>query len=158
MPATGASGGAESGPARLTARLVASLIDAALIVASAVPGLALVGIAALLAAVRTHETQRIAIALGTFGLLAAYAGLLSTAVLHVILLARRGSTPGKRRMGLLVIAGDARTPGTARATAREVLRLLCVALIVPALWPAVDRDRRALYDRMLGLKLVKRAS
>ncbi len=63
-------------------------------------------------------------------------------VLAVLTVGTVGSTPGKRLLGLRVIAEDGRRLGFGRVVVRTAL--LCVAL--PALiW---DRDGRGLHDRL----------
>ncbi|MFJ4683207.1 RDD family protein [Streptomyces sp. NPDC091377] len=63
-------------------------------------------------------------------------------VLGVLTVATIGSTPGKRLLGLRVIALDTKTVQPGRA----VLRTLLLCLAIPALvW---DRDGRGLHDRV----------
>lgn len=62
--------------------------------------------------------------------------------LSVLTVATVGFTPGKRLLGLRVVAED----GGRLGPGRVVLRTLLLALVVPALvW---DRDGRGLHDRL----------
>ncbi|OKK19291.1 hypothetical protein AMK16_14230 [Streptomyces sp. CB00455] len=62
--------------------------------------------------------------------------------LSILTVGTVGFTPGKRIVGLRVIAED----GGRLGTARVVLRTVLLALVVPALiW---DRDGRGLHDRL----------
>ncbi|MEU5717804.1 RDD family protein [Streptomyces sp. NPDC020403] len=63
-------------------------------------------------------------------------------VLSLLTVGTIGSTPGKRIMGLRVVAEDGGRLGTVRVLLRTVLLLL----VIPALvW---DRDSRGLHDRL----------
>lgn len=63
-------------------------------------------------------------------------------VLSLLTVGTVGSTPGKRILGLRVIAEDGGRLGTGRVIVRTVLLLL----VIPALvW---DRDSRGLHDRL----------
>ncbi len=63
-------------------------------------------------------------------------------VLSLLTVGTVGSTPGKRIMGLRVVAEDGGRLGTVRVVLRTVLLLL----VIPALvW---DRDSRGLHDRL----------
>ncbi|MFF1556996.1 RDD family protein [Streptomyces sp. NPDC058279] len=63
-------------------------------------------------------------------------------VLSVLTVATVGFTPGKRILGLRVVAEDGGRLGVARVLLRTVL----LALVIPALvW---DRDGRGLHDRL----------
>lgn len=63
-------------------------------------------------------------------------------VLSLLTVGTVGSTPGKRILGLRVIAEDGGRLGTVRVIVRTVLLLL----VIPALvW---DRDSRGLHDRL----------
>ncbi|MFE0582562.1 MULTISPECIES: RDD family protein [unclassified Streptomyces] len=62
--------------------------------------------------------------------------------LAVLTVGTVGSTPGKRLLGLRVVAED----GTRLGIGRVVVRTLLLALVIPALiW---DRDGRGLHDRL----------
>ncbi|MCB5182722.1 RDD family protein [Streptomyces antimicrobicus] len=68
--------------------------------------------------------------------------LLLFVVLSVLTVGTVGFTPGKRLVGLRVVAED----GGRLGAGRVVLRTLLLALVVPALiW---DRDGRGLHDRL----------
>jgi uncharacterized RDD family membrane protein YckC len=63
-------------------------------------------------------------------------------VLSVLTVTTVGSTPGKRLLGLRVIAED----GTRLGTGRVIIRSVLLVLVIPALvW---DRDGRGLHDRL----------
>ncbi|MEU8676793.1 RDD family protein [Streptomyces sp. NPDC048560] len=63
-------------------------------------------------------------------------------VLSVLTVGTIGSTPGKRLLGLRVLAENGERLGTGRVLVRSVLLLL----VIPALvW---DRDGRGLHDRL----------
>ncbi len=64
------------------------------------------------------------------------------ALLTVLTVGTVGSTPGKRLLGLRVVAED----GSRLTAVRVVLRTLLLVLVVPAvIW---DRDGRGLHDRL----------
>ncbi|MBL1288340.1 RDD family protein [Streptomyces sp. NPDC057067] len=63
-------------------------------------------------------------------------------VLSLLTVGTVGSTPGKRIMGLRVVAEDGGRLGTVRVVLRTVLLLLVIPAIV---W---DRDSRGLHDRL----------
>ncbi|GFM96673.1 RDD family protein [Streptomyces fulvorobeus] len=63
-------------------------------------------------------------------------------VLSVLTVGTIGSTPGKRLLGLRVIAENGERLGTGRVVLRSVLVLL---VIPPLVW---DRDGRGLHDRL----------
>ncbi|MEU2395902.1 RDD family protein [Streptomyces sp. NPDC007369] len=68
--------------------------------------------------------------------------LLLFVALSILTVGTVGFTPGKRLLGLRVVAEDGGRLGFGRA----VLRTLLLALVIPALvW---DRDGRGLHDRM----------
>ncbi|MFF4247249.1 RDD family protein [Streptomyces sp. NPDC001822] len=63
-------------------------------------------------------------------------------VMSLLTVGTIGSTPGKRIMGLRVVAEDGGRLGTVRVVVRSVLLLLVIPAIV---W---DRDSRGLHDRL----------
>ncbi|MEV2246924.1 RDD family protein [Streptomyces sp. NPDC049970] len=63
-------------------------------------------------------------------------------VMSLLTVGTVGSTPGKRIMGLRVVAEDGGRLGTVRVVLRSVLLLLVIPAIV---W---DRDSRGLHDRL----------
>ncbi|MFE7753360.1 RDD family protein [Streptomyces sp. NPDC057428] len=63
-------------------------------------------------------------------------------VMSLLTVTTVGSTPGKRIMGLRVVAEDGGRLGTVRVVLRSVLLLLVIPAIV---W---DRDSRGLHDRL----------
>ncbi|MFC8227265.1 RDD family protein [Streptomyces sp. NPDC057287] len=63
-------------------------------------------------------------------------------VLSLLTVGTVGSTPGKRMLGLRVIAEDGGRLGVVRVVLRSVLLLLVIPAIV---W---DRDSRGLHDRL----------
>ncbi|MFD9500796.1 RDD family protein [Streptomyces sp. NPDC060035] len=63
-------------------------------------------------------------------------------VLSLLTVGTIGSTPGKRILGLRVVAEDGRRLGTGRVIVRTVLLLLVIPAVV---W---DRDSRGLHDRL----------
>jgi len=75
--------------------------------------------------------------------------LLVFGLLGVLTVGTVGSTPGKRLMGLRVIAVD----GGRLSLPRTVVRTALLVLAVPALvW---DRDSRGLHDRLSGAVQVR---
>ncbi|MFC9246488.1 RDD family protein [Streptomyces sp. NPDC057136] len=70
-------------------------------------------------------------------------------VLSVLTVGTIGSTPGKRILGLRVLAGNGERLGAWRVILRSVLLLL---VIPPLVW---DRDGRGLHDRLAGAVQVR---
>lgn len=76
---------------------------------------------------------------------------------HTLGEALLGGSPGKRLLGFRAIAGDGRAPRPARALLHAAARLLTlVALGLGPAWALVDREHRTLYDRLAGIRVVKR--
>lgn len=70
---------------------------------------------------------------------------------------RGGDTPGKRLLGLTVVAPNGERPPAGRTVAHALLRAVSYVLLMPGhLWALADRDRRTLYDRAARLWVVRR--
>lgn len=68
-----------------------------------------------------------------------------------------GATPGKRLLGLRVVAGDGRPPSPGRAAARSALALLSLSLAgLGCLLALFARSGRALHDFLAGTYVVER--
>ena len=77
---------------------------------------------------------------------------LASVLWHSITVALFGTSPGKKVVGLTVIAADGKRPGPLRALLHALLRPLTSAcLAVGPLWALADPERRTLYDRMCGI-------
>jgi len=77
---------------------------------------------------------------------------LASVLWHAITVALFGTSPGKKVVGLRVIAADGKRPGPLRALLHALLRpLTSASLAIGPLWAFADPERRTLYDRMCGI-------
>ena len=82
---------------------------------------------------------------------------LAAGVYSGLSVALMGATPGKRLLGLAVVAADGHRPSPRRAAARAALSLLSFALLgLGALLALFTRSGRALHDFLAGTFVVER--
>ncbi|MGM0577057.1 MAG: RDD family protein [Myxococcota bacterium] len=66
-----------------------------------------------------------------------------------------GGSPGKRLLALRIVGPDGRRPGLARALVHALLRAASLlGLGIGHLWWLADPERRTLYDRLAGVRVV----
>lgn len=77
---------------------------------------------------------------------------LASVIWHTVTVAMFGTSPGKKIVGLTVVAPHGGPPGPLRALLHALLRPATSAcLAIGPLWAFADPQRRTLYDRICGI-------
>ena len=160
MQAAGSPDGARYRVVGFWRRLVASAIDAALLIplvlvfsgaTSAVAG----GNFPRLGEIGFGYMVHLALDGGAAGWAALVAGAIIVLLYSIIFTATIGQTPGKRVMGLRVIDAYGETPSVVRALARALGQAVSVAVFsLGWLWIAFSREKQGLHDLIAGTYVV----
>ncbi len=89
-------------------------------------------------------------ALALIGNLLSLIGGIGFGFYNLYLLGSRGSTVGKKILGLTVLGDDNQPIGFGKAFLREVLKGIFGCFIVPSLWLLWDKERQNLYEKVVN--------
>jgi len=78
--------------------------------------------------------------------------VLASVLWHTVTVALFGTSPGKKVVGLTVVASHGARPGPIRAFLHALLwPMTSACLAIGPLWSFADPERRTLYDRLCGV-------
>lgn len=129
-------------------RFLSQLIDGLISFVGALPGFLVVMIGGI---VGGNDGGGIAVLMILFGYLLIFVGAIGVLVYQAYLLGRDGATIGKKIMKIRVLGANGQPLGFGKALLREfvkgLLGQICGLLF---LYPLVDKDKQALYDKIFN--------
>ena len=138
-------------------RFWANLLEGVLMVAGAIPGVVVLIIGIAIADSSRRSEQESGAVLALMGVLVMIVGYVAVFFYNVYLLGRDGASLPKRWLGIAVLDRQGRPIGFGKALGREFLKgLFANATIILLMWPLWDREKQALYDKLVDANVYEK--
>ncbi|MCS6885377.1 MAG: RDD family protein [Acidobacteriota bacterium] len=134
--------------ASIGTRFLAQLIDGVVNFLASLPGFVLTFLGAFLA---DTDVAALGTLMTVLGYLLIFAGMIGILIYQVYKLGKEGATIGKKMMKICVLGQDGYPLGFGKALAREIVKgLIGQICFLLFLYPLIDKDKQALYDKLFG--------